>query len=156
MTKPFVLYTAAWIAGRLVAALPDGAPSHDAPSSFEPGPTGGSLLQDWKVFSFVAAPTGPTLVAPYADDATWDYVDAFRDVGADVRHGARGSSAPCNRVLRRCTAWAQGYIAVCLWLFSASWFYDLYIFLRDGAYSPYWLPNLFLSSLLYLSAGLMW
>ena len=56
----------------------------------------------------------------------------------------------------RRTAWAQGYIAVCLWLFSASWFYDLYIFLRDGAYSPYWLPNLFLSSLLYLSAGLMW
>jgi hypothetical protein len=47
-------------------------------------------------------------------------------------------------------------VALCLWLFSASWSYDLYLLLRDGSYPVTWLANLFASSLLYLSAGLFW
>jgi len=52
----------------------------------------------------------------------------------------------------RCAAAPRGSTptSLCVWLFSASWFYDLYIVLRDGSYSPYWLPNLFLSSILYI------
>jgi hypothetical protein len=60
------------------------------------------------------------------------------------------------RTFRRRAPWTHGYIAACLWLFSASWFYDAYIWLRDGEYSPFWLTNLLLSSILYLSAGLLW
>ena len=46
--------------------------------------------------------------------------------------------------------------AICLWLLSASWFYDLYIRLRYGHYPEYWYENLVLSSILYFSGGLLW
>ena len=48
------------------------------------------------------------------------------------------------------------YVAACAWMFSASWSYDLYLVLRDGDYPWTWLPNIFASSVLYASAGLMW
>ena len=41
-------------------------------------------------------------------------------------------------------------------MFSASWSYDGYLVLRDGTYPFTWLPNIFASSVLYLSAGLFW
>jgi hypothetical protein len=41
-------------------------------------------------------------------------------------------------------------------MFSVSWSYDLYILLRDGYYPPTWPPNIVLSSILYLAAGLLW
>jgi len=47
-------------------------------------------------------------------------------------------------------------IAAALWLFSASWFYDGYLLLRDGAYTPRWFGNLTLSTVTYLCAGLLW
>jgi hypothetical protein len=43
-----------------------------------------------------------------------------------------------------------------LWMFSASWSYDLYILIRDGSYPTTWLPNIFASSALYILAGLLW
>jgi hypothetical protein len=48
------------------------------------------------------------------------------------------------------------YVAICIWMFSASWSYDLYLILRDGAYPDTWFPNIFASSVLYVSAGLLW
>ena len=50
----------------------------------------------------------------------------------------------------------QIYVAICIWMFSASWSYDLYLVLRDGLYPITWLPNIFASSVLYVSAGLLW
>jgi len=47
-------------------------------------------------------------------------------------------------------------VAICIWMFSASWSYDLYLILRDGAYPDTWFPNIFASSVLYVSAGLLW
>ena len=153
MTKPFALYTATWVAACLVAGYL--MARHHATLELFHARYRRFLLQDWKVLSFVVASTGLTLVAPYADDTTWNYVDAL------VMCALTFATAPwavgtLYRALKRRTAWVNGYVAVCIWLFSASWFYDLYIVLRDGAYSPYWLPNLFLSSLLYLTAGLLW
>ena len=52
--------------------------------------------------------------------------------------------------------WTIVYVSVCVWMFSASWSYDGYLVLRDGAYPFTWLPNIFASSVLYLSAGLFW
>ena len=48
------------------------------------------------------------------------------------------------------------YVALCAWLFSASWCYDLYLVLRDGRYPDTWLANMAASSILYLLAGLLW
>ncbi len=153
MTKPFALYTVAWLAACLAAGYLM-ARHHRTLELFQ-ARYRRFLLQDWKVLSFIVAGTGLTLVAPYADDYTWDYLDAL------VMSVLTFATAPwavgtLYRALKRRTAWVNGYIAVCVWMFSASWFYDLYIVLRDGAYSPYWLSNLFLSSLLYLAAGLLW
>jgi hypothetical protein len=47
-------------------------------------------------------------------------------------------------------------MAACLWLFSASWSYDLYRFARDGQYPATWSENLLASSILYALAGLLW
>jgi hypothetical protein len=153
MTRPFALYTATWVAACLVAGFL--MARHYATLELFHARYWRFLLQDWKVLSFVVASTSLTLVAPYADDTTWDYVDAFvMSVLTFVT--APWAIGTAYRVLKRRAAWVNGYVAVCLWLCSASWFYDMYIVLRDGAYSPYWLPNLFLSSLLYLAAGLLW
>jgi len=58
--------------------------------------------------------------------------------------------------IRGRVSWQRPYIAVCIWMFSASWSYDLYILLRDGDYPLTWFSNIFASSVLYASAGLMW
>lgn len=153
MTKLFALYTAGWIAACLVAACLM-ARHHKTIELFD-ARYRRFLLQDWKVLSFIVSGTGLTLVAPYTDDYTWDYFDAL------IMSGLTFATAPwavgtLYRAFKRRATWVNGYIAVCVWMFSASWFYDAYIVLRDGAYSPYWLSNFFLSSLLYLAAGLLW
>ena len=52
--------------------------------------------------------------------------------------------------------WREVYLAICVWLFSASWSYDIYLVWRDGFYPNTWLANLFASSVIYLCAGLFW
>jgi hypothetical protein len=51
---------------------------------------------------------------------------------------------------------SHAFIALCVWMFSASWSYDLYLVLRDGDYPITWFSNIFASSVLYVSAGLFW
>lgn len=46
-----------------------------------------------------------------------------------------------------------GLVALAVTLFSSSWFYDGYLLLRDGAYTPRWLGNLMLSPMAYVAAG---
>lgn len=50
----------------------------------------------------------------------------------------------------------QAYVAICIWLFSTSWSYDLYLLLKDGYYPITWFSNIFASSVLYVSARLLW
>ncbi len=113
------------------------------------------LLQGWKVATFVVATVFLTVIAPYTGDPTWDYVDALF-MSALTFVTAPWVMGTLYLAIRRRVALARAYIAACVWLFSASWSYDLYILLRDGAYPETWLPNLFLSSVLYVSAGLLW
>ena len=47
-------------------------------------------------------------------------------------------------------------VAIIAMLFSSSWFYDGWLVMRDGHYPSTWLPNLLLSPILYLAAGLLW
>lgn len=113
------------------------------------------LLQPWKVATFAIASAFLTVIAPYTGDPTWDYADAlFMSVLTFAT--APWVVATLYLALRGRTPWVNAYVGACLWMFSVSWSYDLYILLRDGDYPATWLPNLFLSSVLYLPAGLMW
>jgi len=113
------------------------------------------LLAPWKVATFLVAAAGITGIAPYTGDPTWDYVDAaFMALFAfttapwavgTIYQGLRGRR-PTRHV----------FVAACVALFSASWSYDLYLWLRDGWYPVTWWANLFASSVLYACAGLFW
>ena len=109
----------------------------------------------WKLATFAVSGIGMTVVAPYTVDPTWDYYDgAFMSVLTFL--SAPWSTGTLYLALRGRTGLKQAYVAACLWMFSASWSYDLYILLRDGAYSSTWLPNIPAASVLYFSAGLLW
>jgi hypothetical protein len=113
------------------------------------------LSEPWKLATFAAGAALFTLAAPYTGDPTWDYVDGlFMSifcfatapwVVATLYFTARGQGT-----------WTEAYVALCAWLFSTSWSYDIYLVWRDGQYPSTWLANLFASSLIYLSAGLFW
>ena len=113
------------------------------------------LLDPWKLVTFGIAWAGLTLIAPYTGDPTWDYVDAsFMSIltftTAPWVMGALYKSARGELPLK------QAYVAACVWMFSVSWSYDLYLVLRDGDYPITWLINIPASSVLYVSAGLLW
>ena len=113
------------------------------------------LFQDWKIVSFLMAWVTFTMMAPYTGDPTWDYIDAsFMSILTYVT--APWVVGILFRTVRQRQDWGVLYAAVCVWMFSASWSYDGYLVLRDGEYPFTWLPNIFASSVLYLSAGLLW
>lgn len=66
-----------------------------------------------------------------------------------------GRSAHCIW-WRKKLPFKQAIVAFCVWMFSASWSYDLYLVLRDNQYPQTWLSNIFASSVLYAAAGLLW
>jgi hypothetical protein len=113
------------------------------------------LFQDWKIVTFIISAIGLTVIAPYTGDPTWDYVDAaFMSILTYTT--APWVVGTIYLTLRGKTMMVQAYVAICLWMFSASWSYDLYLVVRDGSYPNTWLPNIFASSVLYISAGLFW
>ena len=113
------------------------------------------LGEPWKLATFVAGAALITLVAPYTGDPTWDYVDGlFMSVFCFTT--APWVVATLFFAARRQVTWSEAYVALCVWLFSASWSYDIYLVWRDGDYPSTWFANLFASSVIYLSAGLFW
>lgn len=113
------------------------------------------LLVPWKVVTFAIAAVGMTVIAPYTGDPTWDFIDAtFMSLLTFV--SAPWAVGTLYRWLRGGEPASHAYVALCLWLFSASWSYDLYIWWRDGSYPITWSANLFASSVLYVAAGLLW
>ena len=113
------------------------------------------LFAPWKLLTFAIAAVSMTVMAPYTGDPTWDYVDAaFMSLLTFLT--APWAVGVLYRALFRATRLTQIYIAVCVWMFTVSWSYDVYILLRYGYYPPTLLPNIVLSSILYFAAGLMW
>ena len=113
------------------------------------------LFVPWKLVIFAVALAGMLWLGPRSGDPTWDWVDASF-MSALTYVSAPWALGVLWRTARRRLAWWQAYVAACLWMFSASWSYDLYILLRDGRYPPSWLANMLASSILYLLAGLLW
>jgi len=113
------------------------------------------LLTRWKLGTFAFASLAMIIMAPYTGDPTWDYVDAaFMSILTFLT--APWAVGTLYLALRRQAELVHIYIAVCVWMFSASWAYDVYILIKFGFYPPTWLPNIVLSSILYFVAGLMW
>ncbi len=113
------------------------------------------LLVPWKLISFALAAGFFVFAAPYTGDPTWDRTDgAMMSVLTYLT--APWSLGTLVRAVRRRVPRRRIYVAVVAWLFSASWSYDGYLFLRDGLYPATWWSNLLASSTLYLSAGMMW
>lgn len=113
------------------------------------------ILEPWKVITALTATAGLVIMAPYTGDPTWDYVDAFF-MSVMTYLTAPWTVGVLYRAMRRQEPWQAVYVACCCWFFSASWSYDLYIWLRDGYYPLTWVPNIFASSFLYLMAGILW
>lgn len=113
------------------------------------------LFQKWKVVTFLFALTAVTVIAPYTGDPTWDYVDAIF-MSVLTFYTAPWAVGVLFRFIRYKRSWLDFYIAVCVWMVSASWSYDGYLLIRDGMYPMTWFSNIFASSVLYCSAGLLW
>ena len=114
----------------------------------------GLLGAPWKVALFVPGVLFVTFAGPFTNDETWDVVTrggmslltvltSWWAVGAAVQV-LRGERHPSHLV-----------VALAVTLFSASWFYDGYLLLRDHAYTHRWLGNLILSPIIYVCAGLV-
>ena len=113
------------------------------------------LLKPWKLITFGVAALGQMVMAPYTCDPTWDWVDAgFMSVMTFAT--APWAVGVFYGVIRGRAPLFVGFVAGAMWMFSASWSYDLYILLRNGSYPATWSSNIVLSSMLYCSAGLLW
>lgn len=149
----FSLYLALWISACIIVVI---VCLKDKDSyAFSRSDYWQFLFKRWKVVTFIVAATGMTVVAPYTDDYTWDYYDGFfMSVLAFLT--APWAVGAIYKIIRKELPLKQIYVAFCIWMFSASWSYDLYLVFRDGYYPDTWLVNIPASSVLYLSAGLYW
>lgn len=113
------------------------------------------IFKPWRLITFTIACLGMIIIAPHTGDPTWDYFDAFfmstlTYLTSPWSIGALYNSGKGKLKL------SHAYVAICVWMFSASWSYDIYLVLRDGDYPITWFLNIFASSVLYVSAGLFW
>lgn len=149
----FKFYIAGWSALCIVAL----ALFLRRPSAFVPGRRiyWHFLGEPWKLVTFVAGGALITLIAPYTGDPTWDRVDGFF-MSVFCFTTAPWVVGALYLAARRQTSPVEIYVAACVWLFSASWSYDIYLVWRDGEYPLTWYSNIYASSLIYLCAGLFW
>lgn len=115
----------------------------------------GFLRVKWKLLSFIPSLLFVTLAGRLTNDPTWDVL-CGGGMALLTFTTAPWAVGVCFSCLVGRRHWADGVIAAALWLFASSWFYDGYLFLRDGRYTDYWLGNLLISPFIYLAAGLLW
>jgi hypothetical protein len=113
------------------------------------------IFKPWRLIAFVIACLGMIIIAPHTGDPTWDYFDAFFMSTLTYLTSPWSIGALYNAGKGKLKL-SHAYVAICVWMFSASWSYDIYLVLRDGAYPTTWFSNIFASSVLYISAGLFW
>ena len=149
MTPFLVAYVFSWIAFCLVAAAIAWRSVRIGAAEVR-----AFLLVPWKVAVFAPAILFVTFAGHFTDDETWDVIS-----GAGMSIFTVGTAwwsvGTAVRVVRRQRPLRELVVALAVTLFSSSWFYDGYLLLRDGAYTPRWLGNLMLSPTVYLCAGLL-
>jgi hypothetical protein len=114
-----------------------------------------SVFTPWKVVTFLIAVAGLIILASTVRDPELDYFDAvFMAVLTYLT--APWVVGVFYRFAKGTAPAAQAFVALCLWLFCASWFFDSYILLKDGHYPLLW-PTYMLGTLgLYVLGGLFW
>ena len=113
------------------------------------------IFKPWRLLTFATACLSMIVIAPHTGDPTWDYFDAFFMSALTYLTSPWAIGTIYNAVRRKLKP-SHAFIAFCVWMFSASWSYDLYLVLRDGGYPSTWFSNIIASSVLYISAGLFW
>ncbi|TLX16145.1 hypothetical protein [Rhizobium sp. MHM7A] len=109
----------------------------------------------WKLAVFVPAFMFVTFAGQFSFDDTWDVVNgAGMSVLTYVT--APWAVGMLFKASQRAASKQQLTVAIIAMMFSSSWFYDGWLVIRDGYYPSTWLPNLLLSPVLYLAAGLLW
>jgi len=113
------------------------------------------LCVPWKLAIFVPVLIFVTFAGRFTNDETWDMVTGS---GMSILTfvTAPWALGLVYQVLKGKRAPQYLVIALALCLFSSSWFYDGYLYLRDGHYTSRWFGNLCLSPIIYLCAGLLW
>ncbi|MDB4969345.1 MAG: hypothetical protein JWN44_5034 [Myxococcales bacterium] len=109
------------------------------------------LLVPWKLATVAISALVLVIAGPYSGDCDWD---ATVSILMSVLTFATAPWA-VGELWRRRGAKAM-YVALCAWLLSASWSFDLYWFARRGFYPDSWWGNLVASSMLYVAAGVLW
>lgn len=113
------------------------------------------IMQPWKLCLFIPAFAFVTFAGQFSFDDTWDVISG---AGMSVLTFATAPWAVGTlfRASQGCASRQKLAVAVIVMMFSSSWFYDGWLVIRDGNYPSTWLPNLLLSPILYLAAGLLW
>ena len=120
-----------------------------------PARYGKFLLQPWKVVTFLLAFAGVVYLSRYEDDPTWNYATiALKSV-------LIFATAPWSIATLYRATWNKvpnWFVlpALVVWMFAASWSYDLFLLIRHGFYPLTWAANILPSSFVYCAAGLYW
>lgn len=149
MSDFLVRYVVGWVSFcglALVLAVKDLRPNWSDELAF--------LLVPWKLALFLPAIVFVTFAGRFTNDETWDVV-----TGAGMSlltfFTAGWAVGTTYKVLVGDRPVSHLVIALAVALFSASWFYDGWLLLRDGAYTHRWKGNLVLSPIIYGCAGLV-
>lgn len=149
VTTPLIAYVAAWgtfcVVAAIVAVRSVRMNVRDALAF---------MRVPWKVALFTPAILFVTFAGRYTDDETWDVVSGG-GMSILTATTAWWSIGTAVRVVRRMAKPSDLVVALAVWLFSSSWFYDGYLLFRDGAYTSRWVGNLMLSPITYLCAGIV-
>ncbi len=86
------------------------------------------LFKLWKVVTIILAILFVTLIGPYSGDYTWDYTDGFI-MSVLTCFTAPWVMGTFYQFRTRRASLKQVYVAFCVWMFSVSWFFDLYIYI---------------------------
>ena len=113
------------------------------------------ITTPWRLVTFFIAAVPLAVAAPYTGDPTWDYFDAaFMAILTFVT--APWAVGVIFRFIKRKETVLSLIFALICWMFSASWSYDLYIWIKFREYPSTWAANILASSGLYFSGGLFW
>lgn len=113
------------------------------------------LTTKWKLVTFAVSGAFISFAGPFTSDPTWDFISGF-GMSVLTYLTAPWCVGVIYQFIKRQRALSDVIVAITFWLLSASWFYDGYIWWRDGFYPPTWNSNLLVSSALYFCAGLFW
>lgn len=113
------------------------------------------LFKPWKFITFLIAFISFNIIAPFSGDLTWDfYTSSMMSIFTYL--SAPWSVGIFYKFIKNKTSIKIFFIAIVMLFFSASWCYDWYLVIKYGTYPDTWFSNIYLSSIVYIAAGIYW